>query len=138
MNKCGALIAALVLGLLAAGCDIRYPECSFEIQRVFYDPRDARDDARSEFGAGDVFLFGVNNGFGPSRPGYETIEVAPCLLDNVEWKYFSVGYDYMECSDHSNLEKQALDYAEAFNSEMMKLLSQSSTLECVGDLRHAN
>ncbi|GMM86733.1 hypothetical protein [Pseudoalteromonas sp. MTN2-4] len=128
MKLFNAVILFLVSFFASANCD-------FEVKMKHYDPKLAEQHALEEFKQNRVHFFAVANGFGPSRPGFEKIQISKCLVLDTHWKVLWVGADSEFCNNHKALELQALDYSTKFNKKMLSLASDSKSYQCGKELQ---
>ena len=127
-----ACITAIQSTILAQG-----NECSFESVVKEFDPDDAERDADESYTRGEFFFYGVADGIGPSRPGFDDVVLTKCLLADSEWKMLWVGGDSASCEGGAALTQRATRYAKLFNRKMIQLLKSEPKFACPIDLRDA-
>ena len=109
-------------------------DCSFADGHEQFDPDQAEADAHASADDGDFKFFGVADGIGPSRPGFEGVQLTKCLIADAKWEMLWVGADASTCEDSEILMQKATRYAKLFNTEMLKLVAENPSFVCSDDL----
>lgn len=89
------LILTFIFGSNSAFGD----DCSIAQIHDQYDPEQAMLDAQAAAKDGQFRFIGVADGIGPSRPGFEGVQLTKCLMLDAEWEMLWVGADSTFCKN---------------------------------------
>ena len=135
--KPGITLSILLLAVAFFSTVADADDCSFSDIQESFSPSEAKAHAQSAFHDGDPKFYGVADGVGPSRPGFQDIGLTRCLMLDAKWEMLWVGADSTACEDGAALRRKAIEYAELFNMEMLNLLSKDASFICASDLEAA-
>ncbi|MBB1396938.1 MULTISPECIES: hypothetical protein [Alteromonadales] len=109
-------------------------DCSFANVSNEYVIENAEIDAKYSFESKGVSFIAVANGFGPTRPGFEHINMSACLMIKTKWDILWVGADSGVCPQQKKLELHAISYSRLFNEKMIQLAKLSKKYDCATEL----